>query len=289
MVRLVPMVLALASAAWSQTALGLPEILVRVGKEAEAFRRIAPTTLAEETLQQRSLILTQAPEAAAINGPIGSIFESREIISEYGYASPQGAPNAIHEVRKVISVDGKQVTSMEKARHAMTLGLTSSDVKLKKRILEDFERHGLHGAAADFGQLILLFTPAHLRDYKFEIKGERQIGADRLFIVSYEQISGASGVTLFRGNTAKRQPISGDLLVRKRDGVPMRVTMTATSTGKDLVLKDESSVDYADSNFGVVLPASVTHREYLKDTLVSENTFFYSVFRKMGARPAELP
>jgi hypothetical protein len=289
MVRTPVFLLVLGWTAVAQTPLTLPQIMARVGKEADAFQKIAPTTLSEETLEQRSLILTQAPEAAALKGPSGSNFETHEIISEYGYASPPGAPNALHEIRKIISVDGRQVTTVEKARHAMTLGLNSSEVKLKKRLLEEFERHGLHGAATDFGQLILLFTPVHLGDYKFQMREERQIGADRLVVIGYEQVSGAGGFTVFRGNTVRRQPISGELMVRKRDGVPMRVTMTALSAGKDLTVKDESTVDYADSQLGVVMPASVVHREYLKDTLVSENTFFYAAFRKMGQRAAELP
>lgn len=275
--------------AYAQTPLTLSQLLTRVGKEADAFRKIAPTTLAEETLEQRSLILSQAPEAAKLNGPIGTNFETHEIISEYGYATPPNAPNALHEVRKTISVDGHEVTTLEKARHAMTLGLNSSEVKLKKRLLEEFEKHGLHGAATDFGQLLLLFTPEHLRDYRFERKGERQIGADRLAVISFQQLAGTGGFTVFRGNTVKRQPIEGELLVRQRDGVPMRLTLTTISTGKDFIVKDESTVDYADTNLGVVLPASVVHREYLKETLISENTFFYSTFRKVGARVAELP
>lgn len=288
MMRAVLLFVAILPAA-AQTPLTLPQILARVGNEAEAFRRIAPTTLTEETLEQRTLILTQAPEANAIKGPAGSNFETHEVLSEYGYASPPGAPNSLHEVRRAISVDGREVTSVDKARHAMTLGLNSSDVKLRKRLLEDFERHGLHGAATDFGQIILLFSPAHLHDYAFQMKGERQIGADRLLVLSYAQTSGSVGVTIFRGNTVKRQPISGELMVRQRDGVPMRITMTALSTGKDFSIRDESTVDYADTNLGAVLPASVVHREYLKETLVLENTFFYAVFRKVGQRVAELP
>lgn len=280
----------IALSALAQTpALSLPQILLRVAKEAEAFRRIAPTTLSEETLEQRSLIMTQAPEAIAINGPTGANYETHEVISEYGFASPPDAPNSLHEVRKVISVDAHEVSTVEKARHAMTLGVNSSDIKLKKRLLEDFERHGLHGAATDFGQALLLFTPQHLRDFTFEAKGEKQIGADRLMVLSYQQISGSGGLTVFRGNTVKRQPLHGEILVRKRDGVPMRITLITVSTGKDFTIRDESTVDYADSDFGSVLPASVTHREYLKETLVSENTFFYAMFRKVGQRPAELP
>jgi hypothetical protein len=33
----------------------------------------------------------------------------------------------------------------------------------------------------------------------------------------------------------------------------------------------------------------VVHREYLRNDLISENTFFYSPFKKMEQRPAELP
>ncbi len=280
---------AMTGSGLAQPPLALDPILKRVGREAEAFRRVAPTALSEETLEQRSLVFTQAPEAVALNGPAGSNFETHEVLSEYGYASPPAAPGALHEIRKVISVDGKQITSTEKARHAMTLGLNSADMKLKKRLLEDLERHGLHGAATDFGQILLLFTPTHQKDYAFQMKGQRQIGADRLLVVSYRQLGGSGGITVFRGNTAKREPIEGEIMVRSRDGVPMRITMTALSTTQEFTVRDESTVDYADSDLGVVLPASVVHREYLKDTLISEDTYFYTPFRRMSERSAELP
>ena len=267
----------------------LAPILARIGQEADAFRRVAPTAFSEETLEQRTLIMNQAPEAIAIKGPVGSNYETHEVISEYGYATPPNAPNSLHEVRKVISVDAREITSVDKARHAMTLGLNSNDVKLKKRLLEDFERHGLHGAVTDFGQALLLFTTVHLRDFSFHIKGERQIGADHLLVLSYQQLAGSGGLTVFRGNTAKREPLHGDIFVRQRDSVPMRITMTAVATGKEFTIKDETTIDYADSSFGSVLPASVVHREYLKETLISENTFFYAAFRKAGQKLAELP
>ena len=187
----------------------LADILQHLAKEAEAFRQLAPSSLSEETLEQRARPLQP-----------GSPFEVREIVSEYGFSAAKAPSRALHEVRKVISVDGKQVTSVEKARQAMTLGIKSNDDKLKKRLLEEFEKHGLRGAATDFGPVILLFTQRHLADYDFQLKGERQIGADRLIVISYTQKAGDSGITVFLGNAAKREPLHGEISVRKKDSGP---------------------------------------------------------------------
>jgi hypothetical protein len=76
------------------------------------------------------------------------------------------------------------------------------------------------------------------------------------------------------------------MLVRRSDGLPLRVTITAVQASKDGAIKDELAVDYAESPFGCILPASVVHREYFKDELLTENVFRYGSFRKVdkGAR-----
>lgn len=261
-------------------ALTLPQILERLGQAADAFRRVAPTAIAEETLQQRT---RKEVEGAAD-------YVTHEVVSEYGYAALKEAPGAIHEVRKVISVDGKQVSTVAKARQTLTLGVKSADDKLKKRLLEEFEKHGLRGAVTDFGQLILLFSPRHLKEYEFKIEGDRDVGADPCIVISYRQLSGPGGVTVFRGNAADREPLHGEILVRKTDALPLRISMTAVQTSKNSSTKDESTVDYAESQFGSVLPSGVAHREYLKDELVSENVFTYSTFRKIeGGDAPKLP
>ena len=269
-------ILTLSPWGFSQTApVSVPTltgILKRLAQEAEAFRKIAPASLSEETLEQR----------ARPNEP-NAPFDSHEVVSEYGFASLKDAPNSIHEVRKVISFDGKAVTSMEKARQAMTLGIKSNDDKLKKRLLEDFEKHGLRGAATDFGQVILLFGARHTADYEFRLGGERQIGAERLLVVSYTQRSGDSGITVFLGNTAKREALHGEISVRKKDLVPLRITMTSVQTMNDLPVKEESTVDYKMDPAGAVLPVSVVHREYVNGELLSENQFVYAPFRRISA------
>jgi hypothetical protein len=247
-------------------------LLEHLAQESNDFRRVAPSTLSEETLEQRSR--PNEPNAQ---------FQTHEVISEYGFASLADSPNAIHEVRKVVSVDGKPVMALEKARRAMTLGLKSPDDKLKKRLLEDFEKHGLHGAATDFGQIILLFSARRIKDYEFQIRGERQIGADRLVVISYTQKSGDTGLTVFVGNAAKREPLHGEISFRKKDLVPLRITMTANQTIKEVPIKEESTVDYKLDPEGCVLPVSVVHREFVRNELLSENTFTYAAFRKILA------
>ncbi len=259
-----------SSVAQSPSGSPLPAILLQLGKQAEAFRRIAPLTLSEETLEQRS-----RPDQP------GSSFETHEVISAYGFAGLRNAPRAIHEVRKVISVDGHQVTSLSKARQAMTLGLKSTDDKLKKRLLEDLERNGLRGAATDFGQVILLFSPQRLQNYTFKITGERQVGADRLIVVGFTQKAGDSGVTVFRGNSAERESLQGEISLRGKDLIPLRITMTSTGKSGDLLFREESTVDYATSFAGCVLPVSVVHREFQNNELLSENLFSYAPFRKL--------
>jgi len=256
--------------------LTLPVILQRLAQESENFLRIAPHFISEETLEQR----------ARPSGP-GSEFETHEVVSEYGFAGLISAPNAIHEIRRVVSVDGRQVVTLEKARQTLTLGLKSADDKLKKRLLEDFEKHGLRGAATDFGQIILLFSARHIKDYEFELRGERQIGAERLIVLTFRQKAGDTGITVFVGNTAKRETVAGEISIRKRDLVPLRIALTASQTVKEIAVREESTVDYKfDESAGTVLPVSVTHREYIRDQLQSENTFSYAPFRKVSTESA---
>jgi hypothetical protein len=270
------------NSAWGQgpvRKLDLPRILDRIADQAEAFRRVAPSVLAEETLEQRVKLSPDNPN-----------FITHEIVSEYGYGGTPEAPNAIHEIRKVISSDGKQVTTTAKARQAMTLGLHSADDKLKKRLLEDFEKHGLRGAVTDFGQVILLFSARHRKDYEFELAGQKLIGTDQVTVLDYKQVGGSSGVTMFRGNAEDKQPLQGQILVRKTDGMPMRITMSSTASTADGPLKDELSVDYEESSLGCILPSTVVHRESFHDVVVSENTFRYGPFRQMeDGRKLQIP
>jgi hypothetical protein len=265
--------LAIAFAVFAQgpaRKLSLPQLMNRVAAQAETFRRIAPTMLTEEILSQRT-------RRAGTTGD----YETHEVTSVYAFGTLPEAPTVIHEIRKVISVDGKQFTSREKAREAMTLGLHSEDDRLKKRLLEDFEKHGLRGAVTDFGQVILLFSARHQKDYQFEQAGDQVVGVDRALVLKYKQTGGAGGVMIFHGNNADKQALQGELLVRESDGMPLRITMTSTSTSKGIETRDTLEVNYTDSGLGCVVPSSVQHRAYLKNDVLSENSFQYGQFRKI--------
>jgi hypothetical protein len=251
--------------------LGLPQLLNRLADQAEAFRRIAPTMLADETLTQRTRRVGS-----------GADYETHEVISVYAFGSLPDAPTVIHEIRKVVSVDGKQVTSRTKAREAMTLGLHSADDKLKKRLLEDFEKNGLRGAVTDFGQVILLFSSRHQKEFHFEQAEETVIGLDRGLVLKYKQTAGEGGITVFRGNDAQKKALEGELVLRESDGMPLKVTMNSTITTKDGETKDALELAYKDSGYGCVVPVSVQHRETFKNVVLSENLFQYGPFRKIG-------
>jgi hypothetical protein len=251
--------------------LGLRQLLIRLGEQVEAFRNSAPKAIADETLEQRSRGTGSPP-----------VFTTRTVVSIYGYGGLPGAPAAIHEFRKVVSVDGKELTSRSKAREAISVGLKSDDDKARKKLLEDFQKHGLHGAVTDFGQVILLFSARRQKDYEFEAAGERQAGTDRALVLNYKQVGGNGGIMLFRGTKEDKQALQGELLLRETDGAPLRVTMTVTTSSNGVDTKDVLEVNYTDSALGCVFPVTVSHQEFVKDELVSENKFQYGPFRPIG-------
>lgn len=274
------------SPAWAQT---LPAILARVSEEAEVFRRAAPQILAQETLVQRG---RKPPGrfhprvgAAATKSPAVTL-QTREIVSEYSFGTLQSAPDSIHEFRQVTAVDGKSVNSAEAARHSLVLGLQSKNDRARKRMLEKFQKLGLTTAVVDFGPLLLLFTKRQMGNYHFEMAGQERIGADQLQIVSYRQVSGPDRMLIFQGRQAIHQPIEGKIYARVPDGVPLRVTMTARRGDRKREFRDEASVDYVMNAHGFLAPAAVTHRGYAGDTLMVEDQFRYTAFKKFGADAA---
>jgi len=250
--------------------LGLAQLLKRVAEQAEIFRKTAPGILSEETLSQKS------------RDPAAGKYVTHEVTSVYGYGGLPEAPTVIHEIRKVISVDGKQVTSAAKARQSMEAGLKSGDDSLKKKLLVDFEKHGLRGAVTDFGQVILLFSARRQKDYEFEQGQETVIGMDRAMVLKYKQVGGTGGVTVFRGAGTEKKPLEGELTVRESDGIPLRVTMTAVHSSDEGDTKDTLQVDYVETALGCVAPTSVVHQEYFKTALLAENSFRYGPFRRIG-------
>jgi hypothetical protein len=266
---------------------GVHEPLLRLSEEAEAFRQVAPQTVSQETLRQRAMITRRRfrPKAgSAALEPRDFHYASREIVSEYGFSWFKESPDSLHEFRQVVSVDSKPVRPAEAARRTLTLGIRSPDDRVKKRMLEDFARHGLVDAATDFGQLVLLFTRRNLAGYEFRLReGQSLFGADRAMVIEYRQVGGPGALTVFEQRQALRVQIEGEIWVRASDRLPLRITMQAVRSRDDTVRRDEATVEYAMSQHGALLPASVTHRTWDADVLVTENEFRYAPFRRFAA------
>jgi hypothetical protein len=266
--------------------LPLADILSRVSEEAEVFRRVAPQALAEETLQQRSLKPPPRFRAAGAQGPAKLQYRTREIVSEYSFSGFKGSDSAIHEFRQVISVDGRPITTPEKARHALSLGLQSDDDRSRKRMLEDFRKYGLIDAAMDFGQMILLFNRRRLHNYDFRIVGSDRLGADEATVLSFDQRQGDQGLLVFEGRKTIRAKLDGKLWVRQTDGLPLRISVRTQWAEQRHMRRHEAVIEYALTSFGTVGPASVKHSEYFDNLLITENLFRYTPFKRFGADAA---
>jgi hypothetical protein len=265
----------------------LPRILARISEEAGVFRAMAPKVLARETLTQRA----QKPARRGFPIRIGEAalkppppeFQTREIVSEYGFAALRSSPGALNEFRQVITVDGRQVATEAKARESLVIGLRSADDKRRKRMVEQFEKHGLTGAASDFGQLILLFTGRRIGAYDFRLAGEERLGADPVWVVGFREKAAEGSLLVIERQKAIYQPVEGEIWVRRQDLLPVRVSLRSTRSTPSGPLRDEATVDYVHSPHGLLVPASVVHRQFSGPNLIVENLFRYSPFLMFAA------
>jgi hypothetical protein len=265
----------------------LPEILARVAEEAEVLAQNAPKALTQETLEQRALtfpprLLPRIGKAATVAPkPRLSV---REIVSEYsvGTLKESDSPDLV-EFRQVVSVDGRPVQSAEHARHALSLGIRSADDRVRKRMLEDFARHGLIDVATDYGIILLAFTKRGIENMEVKPAGETRIGAEDALILAWRQTSAAGGELEFFGNQSTRRPLQGMLFVRKSDGLPLRVQAWAEHPDAKQTIRDEAAVDYALSAHGFLMPASVVHRHLVDGKLKTENLYRYEPFKLFSA------
>jgi hypothetical protein len=263
------------------------KLVERLAREADAFQKIAPQLVGRETLHQRAL---SAPRFKIRVGDSdkepAAPWKEREIVSEYGFALVGG--QEIHEVRQVISVDGQRVAGESQALEALGKLVIGNDDQRKKRALQQLEKYGLQGAATDFGQILLLFGRTNAERYEITAGGPRLLGTQPTEVFLYRQLDGQQALTVFRKNSAavpQRLTVQGEIWIREADGLPIRITMTATDETKGKSLREEASVDYAMSEFGTLLPVETTQRELHSGDEVAENKFTYSDFHRFATKP----
>lgn len=257
-------------------------MLERIAEEASAFEQKAPNLIAEETLRQRALKIAKKRFRAVDAQPAKPEIQSREIRSEYAFSS-SGNPPDIREIRRVLSVDGKTVNTSENAVRDLMRSLRAHDDKSRKKLLEDFEKHGLVGTVTDFGQLLLLFTRRNQELYEFSPSGDQLLGAQRCNVFAYRQLDGPGTLTIFDEKGRVQPRTAGEIWVASDSFRVMRITMKAIRGEGKAAIRDEAEVNYTMSVHGVVTPAAVIHREYQNGQLTAENQFSYAPFRKFGS------
>ena len=280
----------------------LPNLLSRVAEEAEILQQNAPKSLTQEVLEQRALMpgsrfRPRIGKKATAEAPPPRLVV-RQIVSEYSVGTlKESAGQNLTELRQVISVDGKKVQSAASARHTLSLGVTSPDDRIRKRMLEDFAKHGLVDIATDYGIFLLAFSKRGLANMKVSLAGEEQVGADAAWVLNWRQTSSDSGLLEFIGNEASRVALQGRLLVRKSDGLPLRIQIwTERQDSTEALLKqwsghpqaslrvrDEATVDYVQSPHGFLTPASVVHRHLIDGVVITENLYRYDPFKMFSA------
>jgi hypothetical protein len=150
-------------------------------------------------------------------------------------------------------------------------------------MLEDFARHGLVDIATDYGIFLLAFSKRGLQNMKLAITGEEQVGADAVWAIAWQQTSADSGMLEFLGNQASRRALQGRLLVRKSDGLPLRIQSWSEHAQEGHMIRDEGTVDYRQSPHGFLTPASVVHRHLVDGNLITENLYRYEPFKLFSA------
>jgi hypothetical protein len=262
----------------------LDEYLDAIARTAATFAASAPGLTAEETLDQHGrrgfveILRKKKNKARDLDIKLPQDFHNHQVISSYTLTEI-GDGHVLHEIRTVGTMDGQSPATPGDARHAMTIGLLSADDRTKRELLEDLEHDRLEGAVTDFGQLILLFATHLQKDYAFSLASEQQLGDEPAVVVGYRQISGSQGLTFFEERTEDRQPATGEIWLRRKDLLPLRITLnTEEALSKKSTIRTEATVNYIPSQFGLV-PESVVHKQFLNSELMVENDFHYADFR----------
>jgi hypothetical protein len=265
----------------------LADLLSRVAEEAEILQQNSPKALSQETLEQRALMPAtrfrpRFGKAAAATPPPRLVI--RQIVSEYSVGRLKDSDSGnLTEFRQVVSIDGKKVQSAASARHALSLGITSPDDRVRKRMLEDFAHHGLVDIATDYGIFLLAFSKRGLQNMKLALAGEEQVGTDPVWAIAWQQTSSEGGMLEFLGNEASHRALQGRLLVRQSDGLPLRVQSWSEHPQEGHMIRDEGTVDYRQSPHGFLTPASVIHRHLVDGKVITENLYRYEPFKLFSA------
>jgi hypothetical protein len=286
MLRLALMVSLIGCAA-TRAQISTPQVVSRISEEAALFQENLPKSLTQETLSQKAWMPPSRFQPSAgskvVTVPRPRLV-SHEVVSEYSVGPLKNSDSHnLFEFRRVISVDGKAVRTVESARRELTLGIRSQDDAVRKRMLQDYAKYGLVDVATDYGLILLAFTKRGMESIEIKPAAEDRIGADAVLIFDWKQSSSDAGELEFRGRQAVRRALQGRLWVRATDGLPVRVQAWAEYEESKHHIRDEASVDYIVSAHGFLTPTSVVHRHIVDRQLMTENLYRYDPFKLFAA------
>jgi hypothetical protein len=277
----------LICSAGARAQISAAQVLSRVSEEAALFQEDIPKSLTQETLSQKAWMPPsrfQPSSGSKIVAVPKPRLVSHEVVSEYSVGPLKNSDSHnLFEFRRVISVDGKAVRTVESARRELTLGIRSEDDAVRKRMLQDYAKYGLVDVATDYGLILLAFTKRGMEGLEIKPAGQDRIGADAALIFNWKQSSSDAGELEFRGRQAVRRALQGRLWIRASDGLPLRVQAWADYEESKHHIRDEASVDYIASTHGFLTPASAVHRHIVDGQLMTENLYRYAPFKLFGA------
>ncbi|MDX2268924.1 MAG: hypothetical protein NW208_12515 [Bryobacter sp.] len=265
-----------------------PDLSV-LASRAQTFAEFLPNLLCTETLVQKELryssrLKIRKEDDSLVAPPPKTT--TRKIVSDFGYALDAGednAPNFWREVRKVLEVDGKRVTTRAKARAKLIKGLRSDRDRDRYRFLEEFTHYGLDVTVTDYSLSLLLFLAADLPRYRFTFEREAFSGADKFHIFHFERQDDAASVTVFEGKKASHSRIKGRLWASAATGVPFKIQLLAETEDDGILIFDEGTVEYAQSRFGPLVATRIDFVRRVEGKALAEALYEYTNYRRFGA------
>jgi hypothetical protein len=259
-------------------------VFANLGKEADLFERSAYRVSGRERLIQT------VPDGVRIGRGVRGIETrlpgfTREIVSQYGFVSLDEPGGTIREVRRVLTIDGQRWNKRTKSLSALAQDIAANDDKGKQRQLERFEEHGLHGFVSDLGQLILLFARGGTSRYELRYDSTDDRG---LWVYTFQQLDGKEALTIYgEGKEPTRQMMKGRIWITPPTKTPVQISLESEREIEKVLIRDTSTVEYAKSSLGFLLPSRIVHQQFVGPTLYVTDTFEYSDFRQVlrGGRP----
>ena len=247
-------------------------LLQTLPREAESFSRCAVQLYSKETITHMDL---------SAKG------RSRTLKSDYSFVQMRDATGAIREVRQMREVDGKPVKAGSSTLEAVAQAYAEGSDKQKRRQLEQLAKYGIRGAAADLGQMLLMFAAPSLPGYEFRYTGEERApsGGAAMLAFAFSPIDALDkGLVVFQPGSkggVQKPRFKGVVWIRKQDSRLARIALDSEAIAGQ---RQRLIVDYEPSAAcSSVMPVAALHRELEAngETLV-ENKYVYERFRPLA-------